>query len=304
MWERFTDRARRAVYYAQEEAVRWKRNEVSVDHLALGLVRDGPNSAAGRVLNKTICPLDKLKVEIEKHLTEGDAAATGSVQLLPSGKRTIDLGYEAARQLGSNYIGTEHLLLGICMEGTSIAATTLSESGITPDSLFEIVREVQQEIQKKNEKRFEESVSMWAVFTERARAAVYFAQEEARQKKENAVSPEYLLLGLLNHGGLIAHKLITECGGSPEAIRSAIRAALPDGAPRTVEDLQLSESSKQAIDHAYMEAKRLDNSYIGTEHLLYGVLALEVPAIQDALAPLKISLDELHEKLVRLQDGF
>lgn len=142
---------------------------------------------------------------------------------------------------------------------------------------------------------------MWTFFTERARAAVYYAQEEARQKKEAAVSPEYLLLGLLNNNSLISCKLIEETGGSPEAICTALRTALPEGVALADEDLQLSESGKRAIDNAFVEAKRLDNRYIGTEHLLYGVLSLEIPAIQEALAPTPFSLDELHEQIVRLQ---
>ena len=142
---------------------------------------------------------------------------------------------------------------------------------------------------------------MWTVFTERARAAVYFAQEEARQNQENAVSAEYLLLGLLNNDGFVAHNLITEAGGAPDAIRTAIRSQLPTNPPETTEDLHLSDSAKWAIDNAFIEAQRLNNNYIGTEHLLYGVLALHLPAIQNALGPCNLTMDEWHEKLVRLQ---
>lgn len=142
---------------------------------------------------------------------------------------------------------------------------------------------------------------MWTFFTKRAREAVFYAEQEASRKNQEAVGPEHLLLGLLNNDDLISYKMITDAGGSPDAICATLRATLTEHGPVPITEFYLSDSGKRAIDNAFAEAKRLDNHYIGTEHLLYGILALEIPAIQQAITPLNLTMEEWHERLVQLQ---
>jgi hypothetical protein len=116
MWQRFTERARRVVFFAQEEATRFGRNKVDTGHLLLGLVRENDNVAA-RILERRLgISLSSIRQETEKQLTRGDAVPGQDMQLTPRAKRMIDLAYEEARNLSNNYIGTEHLLLGLILE--------------------------------------------------------------------------------------------------------------------------------------------------------------------------------------------
>ena len=128
MWQRFTERARRVVFFAQEEAARLGENYVSTEHLLLGLVREN-DSVAARILDRLGIPLGRIRAEIERQVTRGHGNLSQDMQLTPRAKRVIDLAYEEARQLNNNYIGTEHLLLGLIREGDGLAARVLVKLG-------------------------------------------------------------------------------------------------------------------------------------------------------------------------------
>jgi ATP-dependent Clp protease ATP-binding subunit ClpC len=128
MWQRFTERARRVVFFAQEEAARLGENYVGTEHLLLGLVRES-DSVAARILDRLGVPLGRIRAEIERQVTRGHGNLGQDMQLTPRAKRVIDLAYEEARQLNNNYIGTEHLLLGLIREGDGLAARVLVKLG-------------------------------------------------------------------------------------------------------------------------------------------------------------------------------
>jgi len=129
MWQRFTERARRVVFFAQEEAGRLGENYVSTEHLLLGLVRES-DSVAARILERMGVSLGRIRSEIERQVSHGDGRPTQDMQLTPRAKRVIDLAYDEARQLNNNYIGTEHLLLGLIREGEGLAGRVLAKLGV------------------------------------------------------------------------------------------------------------------------------------------------------------------------------
>src|SRR6266702_187026 len=128
MWQRFTERARRVVFFAQEEAARLGENYVGTEHLLLGLIRE-MDSVAGRILERLGLSADQIRKEVEAQVTRGQGHLGQDMQLTPRAKRVIDLAYEEARQLNNNYIGTEHLLLGLIREGNGLAARVLVKLG-------------------------------------------------------------------------------------------------------------------------------------------------------------------------------
>src|SRR5579864_1545941 len=129
MWQRFTERARKVVVYAQEEAQKFGEGYVSTEHLLLGLVRES-DSVAARVLEKLGVSLNRIRAEVEKQLPRGDARPSQDMTLTPRAKRVIDLAYDEARNLNNNYIGTEHLLLGLIREGDGLAGRVLAKLGV------------------------------------------------------------------------------------------------------------------------------------------------------------------------------
>ena len=132
MWQRFTERARKVVFYAQEEAGKLGENYVSTEHLLLGLVRE-TDSVAARILDRMGVKLGQVRSEIERQVARGDARLGQDMQLTPRAKRVIDLAYDEARQLNNNYIGTEHLLLGLVREGEGLAGRVLMKLGVDLD---------------------------------------------------------------------------------------------------------------------------------------------------------------------------
>ena len=129
MWQRFTERARKVVFYAQEEAQKFGEGYVSTEHLLLGLVRES-DSVAARVLDQLGISLAKIKREVEEQLPRGDHKSGQEMALTPRAKRVIDLAYDEARNLNNNYIGTEHLLLGLIREGDGLAGRVLAKMGV------------------------------------------------------------------------------------------------------------------------------------------------------------------------------
>ena len=132
MWQRFTERARKVVFYAQEEAQKFGEGYVSTEHLLLGLVRES-DSVAARVLERLGVSLSRIRAEVEKQLPRGDARPSQDMSLTPRAKRVIDLAYDEARNLNNNYIGTEHLLLGLIREGDGLAGRVLAKLGVELD---------------------------------------------------------------------------------------------------------------------------------------------------------------------------
>src|SRR5947208_9626625 len=132
MWQRVTERARRVVFFAQEEAGRLGENYVSTEHLLLGLVREN-DSVAARILDRLGVSLGRIRSEIERQVTRGDGRLGQDMQLTPRAKRVIDLAYDEARQLNNNFIGTEHLLLGLIREGEGLAGRVLAKLKVDLD---------------------------------------------------------------------------------------------------------------------------------------------------------------------------
>lgn len=142
MWQRFTERARRSIFFAQEEAGRLGENYVSTEHILLGLVREDDSSAV-KILNRMNIKQSAIRKEIESQVTMGEGRLGQDMQLTPQAKDVIDRAYEEARALNNDYIGTEHLLLGLIAEGEGIGSRTLAKLGANIDQVRDIVRQMQ-----------------------------------------------------------------------------------------------------------------------------------------------------------------
>jgi RNA polymerase sigma factor (sigma-70 family) len=128
LWGRFTDRARRVVYLAQEEAAQLGENYVGTEHLLLGLTRV-PDSAGATILVRLGISLESVENKTRQQVTRGTGNLGQDMQLTPRAKKVIDLAYDEACLLKNNYIGVEHLLLGLVGEGDGLAATVLVKLG-------------------------------------------------------------------------------------------------------------------------------------------------------------------------------
>src|SRR3984893_1729372 len=131
MWEPFTERARRSIVLAQEEAQRLGNNYIGTEHILLGIISEG-ESLAAKVLETLGVNLAKVRAEVEAIVGRGGQTVQQEMVFTPRAKRVIELAFEEARQLSHNYIGTEHLLLGLIREGEGVAARVLTNLRLDP----------------------------------------------------------------------------------------------------------------------------------------------------------------------------
>ena len=128
MFERFTDRARRVVVLAQEEARMLNHNYIGTEHILLGLIKEGEGVAA-KGLEALGISLDGVRTQVEEIIGQGQQAPSGHIPFTPRAKKVLELSLREALQLGHNYIGTEHILLGLIREGDGVAAQVLVKLG-------------------------------------------------------------------------------------------------------------------------------------------------------------------------------
>src|SRR5258706_12334615 len=141
MFDRFTDRAKKVMNLARQEAQRFNHEYLGTEHILLGLVQEGSGVAANVLKNMSI-DLNKIRAEVEKIVKTGPSMVTmGQLPFTPRAKKVLELSMEEASNLGHNYIGTEHLLLDLIKENEGIAAQVLMNLGVKLEDVREEVLE-------------------------------------------------------------------------------------------------------------------------------------------------------------------
>lgn len=137
MFERFTDRARKVMALANQESQRLNHEYIGTEHILLGLVSEGSGVGANVLKNLDI-GLHTVSLEVEKLLREGpETLTTGNLPQTPRAKQVIDYAMEEARHLNHNYVGTEHMLLGLLREGEGVAGQVLTNLGLRIEEVRE-----------------------------------------------------------------------------------------------------------------------------------------------------------------------
>src|SRR5690348_16747151 len=124
LFERFTERARQVVVLAQDEARALKHNYIGTEHILLGLLREEEGLAA-RVLESLDITVEEVRAQVARIVGQGDEVTTGQIPFTPRAKKVLELALREALSLGHNYIGTEHILLGLVRENEGVAARIL-----------------------------------------------------------------------------------------------------------------------------------------------------------------------------------
>jgi hypothetical protein len=139
MYERFTDRARKVMQLANQEAQRFNHEYIGTEHILLGLIKEG-QGVAGHVLQNLDIDLRKIRLEVEKIVQSGpDMVTMGKLPQTPRARKVIEYSVEEARNLNHNYVGTEHLLLGLLREQEGVAAQVLMNLGLKLEDVREEV---------------------------------------------------------------------------------------------------------------------------------------------------------------------
>lgn len=282
MWQRFTENMRKVIFDAQDEAQNLGQTEVGTEHLLLGLIREEENTAC-QTLIKMGVDLRKLQETVLKYTSKGQEAQGSSMQLTPRAKQVIDLAYDEARLLNNDYIDTEHLLLGLIREGQGLAAKLLAQFQVDLETARQMVMELQdrqegdlpppEEASPPASTPDVQSEQPLSRLTSQAQQVLVYAHEAVRQFGGTEVRTEHLLLGALSNEANAACRVLEKMGISIDRVRQEVERftqrgdEVPDDA-----ELTLTPRAQRVIDLAHAESRKLHNDYLGTEHLLLGLI--------------------------------
>ena len=226
MFERFTDRARRVVVLAQEEARLLSHNYIGTEHILLGLISEGDGVAA-KVLEQLGISAEEVRAKVESIIGQGGASPTGHIPFTPRAKKVLELSLREALQLGHNYIGTEHILLGLIREGEGVGAQVLTNLGADLSNVRRAVIDKMSGIQGGIRTRGVGPTSF-----ERPRETPATAKLNVQARRlagPSAIGSHHVLLGLLADQDSLAAKALGGLGVTREAVEAQLADLEPAG---------------------------------------------------------------------------
>ena len=288
-FDRFNDRAKRVLALAQDEAIRFNHNYIGVEHLLLGLVREGEGVAA-RVLDSLGIDLSKMRSSVEVMIGRGkETTSPSEITLSPRTKKVIELAVDEARKLGHSHVGTEHLLLGIVREGESVGAGLLQSMGVSLEQVRHQVIAVMGQHRPEMGATASAGIGPSAgagigsshpvPFVDRletsGRRALARAYWEAGRANDKEVAPHHLLLGLVTSGDVWTHRLLAELGVDLADLVTRIDAAVPRNEGPRPARLDEQAALTEVFARAASFASERNSALIRSGHLLLAIAAAD-----------------------------
>jgi ATP-dependent Clp protease ATP-binding subunit ClpA len=312
-FDKFTERARKVLNLAQEEAQRLMHNSIGTEHLLLGLLREGQGVAA-HVLTQMGADLQDLRKATTQIIAQGSVPVLGEIGLSLEAKEAIRAATDEARRMNHHFVGTEHLLLGLACTAECKASQILQSVGINlVDLRVRTIQVISQAGSPGIFRRLDRPIAPLTVstahseqrtqfdkFTERARRSLSFAQEEAQRFQHNYIGTEHLLLGLVREGEGVAAQVLTRLGVELDAVREAVEFIIGCGDRIVLGEIGLTPRSKKVIELAVDEARRLHHHYIGTEHLLLGLVREGEGIAAGVLMSLGVELKSVRNEILNI----
>jgi ATP-dependent Clp protease ATP-binding subunit ClpA len=293
------------LFFSQEEAACRSESDITPVHLLRALTLE-TTCLAVRVLTRVGISLEDIASKLEEDTPPGPDRTYKDIHLANDAIQCVESAFEEAKRLGQDIIGTEHILLGLMRDG-GVAGSILASFGVSLDTLRNAVgiqrKDRVARIERHKPFHLGQESAFWVRFTERARKVVFYAQEESGRLGENYVSTEHLLLGLVRENDSVAARILDSIGVSLGRIRMEIERQVAHGDGRLGQDMQLTPRAKRVIDLAYEESRLLNNNYIGTEHLLLGLIREGEGVAGRVLAKLGVDLERTRREVLHLQEG-
>ncbi len=318
MFERFTNRARHVVVLAQEEARRLRHNYIGTEHILLGLLGE-PDGVAGRVLAGFGMSLESTRREVTAIVSAGTTAPSGHIPFTPRAKKTLELSLREALQLHHNYIGTEHILLGLMREGEGVAAQILQQHGdlqairmAVTDQVPAFSGETSGRGRRWLRRRGAAGLAEPGTPAEQAvlnatPAADTTLSEAARLAGTHPVGSHHLLLAALADPDTAAARALTALGVDLDQAKEALRSAdvtgtsdeLPEEAGRRQMLIQVTGErlTVEAADPVIIEAGQAALKTLGDQASPPGTIRGDLPAG----ASLSSVWQALHDSLQAIQ---
>ena len=297
MFERFTERSRQVVVLAQDEARMLNHDHIGTAHLLLGLMREEAGVAA-RVLHEAGLEVAVVREQVRGVVGEGDGAFGGQIPFSPGAKAALEAGLRESLSVGHNFIGTEHILLGLIREPEPQLAAVLAGAGA---DVGELVSRVERALPARSIVEMAPDILGFERYTEFARqAAMELAQDEARSLNHNYVGTEHLLLGLLREEQGGAARALEELGIDLDAVREEIRRIVGPGDEPVFGEVPFTPRGRKVLALAREEATALNHVSVGTEHVLLGLAREWEGVAARILDDLRADPDRIRETVLRL----
>ncbi len=301
----FTDRVRKVLQMARDEANQLRHHHVDTEHLLLAIIREGQGTATAALHNLLrTADLTALRERVRNAVTPGHIKLPGEdLPYTRAAMKVLQYAMKEARELNYTWVGTEHVLLGLLREGRGIAAKALTSAGVTLEATRAVlVSSLADDVPAESTSVSSRHVVTGYNFTDRVRADLRMAREEAARLRHDTVGTEHILLGLIRDGEGVAAAVLTNLNIDIEEIWQKIEErAIKGKADRAAgPDLPYTEPAKKVLELAMTEARELNHSYIGTEHLLLGLLREKKGIAAEVLTDLGIALEQARAETLRL----
>ena len=319
MFERFTDRARKVMALANQEAQRFNHEYIGTEHMLLGLVKEGSGVGA-TVLKRLGVDLPAVRVEVERLVGSRPSMITmGKLPQTPEAKRVIEEAIIEARGFDHDYVGTEHLLLGLLHDPETVAGRILRAMGLTADEVREEVLSLLGVGHETAESSGASTVAAGRArdpgagacnpnplrFTNTSRRLMAIANVKAQGLRHHEVGTEHLLLALAGQDAGVFAALLRAAGVAPmdivDALDKLFGAAKAQGEPPPIPPL--TANAKQVIEFSIEEARLADSRYVHTGHLLLALLREEAGTASQVLSNLRLEVETLRETLTAMGDA-
>jgi ATP-dependent Clp protease ATP-binding subunit ClpA len=308
MFERFTDRARRVVVVAQEEARLLKHQYIGTEHVLLGLLteRDGVTYQALTSLGIDPAAVRESVVDV---IGEGTEAPLGHIPFTPRAKKVLELSLRESLNIGNNYIGTEHILLALVREGEGVAAQVLIRLGADLETMRETVRSLAEDTVESGPSRTHGPTAapnkfpaMLNRFTRSARTVVAKAEDASRLLNHNYVGTEHLLLGLMADPEAVSARALASHGLDVTAIHGAVVEIVGRGVegPLVPVRTPFTPRAKGVFEFALRESLKLGRNYVDTEAILLGLIRVGEGIATQVLTALGVDLESLRVTVMEL----
>ena len=334
----FTERVRKVLAMAREEAARLHHEYVGTEHILLGLIREGEGVAAA-VLQSLTVDLDALGQRIDDTVKKGKAQADTGPDLpyTSRAKKVLELAMSEARELNHSYVGTEHLLLGLIREEKGIAAQVLADAGLRLDAARAEVlrllgtdgqtqtagvreRWLRRDVTREHHDgwpangppddgsiqaaRWAGSVTPQRWTSDRAHAVISRARADAARRRSRYIEPEHLLIAILEEDGGMAATIMERLGIDRTALThraaGAVEETVAADDDEVIEiDIPFSTPARAVLRDAFHEA-RITRDRVGTDHLLVGLLVEERCPAARVLADAGLSASTVRQERARI----
>jgi ATP-dependent Clp protease ATP-binding subunit ClpA len=297
----FTDRVRKVLQMAREEAARLNHNYVGTEHILLGLIREGEGVAVAVLTNLNVDLVDVQQRIEEKTKTGKPSAAAGpDLPYTSRAKKVLELSMAEARELRHSYVGSEHLLLGLLREEKGIAAQVLVEAEVTLESArtetLRLLRTDEVRPQSRGQPPHREGMTSAYNFTLELLPVLQGAREVANRLGADHVDAVHIALAILRMKDSAAGAVLTALNVDSIALGDNLESKVASrGVQQTeIRDLTYTGQAKNVIELAMVEARELSHREVGSEHLLLAVLREGVFDIPNApLIEVRIKVAEL-----------